>query len=339
MLPFKLVYSDGYDLNLGNHVFPAVKYKLIREKCLAEGLAGPEDFVEPQPAPDEDILRVHTREWVRKLQTGRLSPWEVMRLEVPYSAQLVRAFWLSAGGATLAARHALEDGCAFNLGGGFHHAFPDHGEGFCAINDVAVALRALQAAGTIETALVVDLDVHHGNGTAAIFAADPSVFTLSMHQENNYPMPKPPSDIDVGLEDFTGDEEYLRRLSDALARAFDRFAKDAPKRSPGSSFRAQAPEAGASGLGAGGGAAKPDLIYYLAGADPYREDQLGGLALTLEGLKERDRLVLEAARARNIPIAITFAGGYARRVQDTIQIHTNTILAARDTFAVGGRRH
>ncbi|MFQ5663694.1 MAG: histone deacetylase, partial [Terriglobia bacterium] len=195
MLPFKLVYSDDYDLNLGNHVFPAVKYKLIREKCLAEGLATGEDFLEPAPAPDEDILRVHTQEWVRKLKTGKLSPYEIMRLEVPYSPQLVRSFWLSAGGSTLAARRALAEGCAFNLGGGFHHAFPDHGEGFCAIHDVAVALRRLQAEGTVRTALVVDLDVHHGNGTAAIFAGDPSVFTLSVHQENNYPYPKPPSDI------------------------------------------------------------------------------------------------------------------------------------------------
>jgi acetoin utilization deacetylase AcuC-like enzyme len=324
MLPFKLVYSDGYDLNLGSHVFPAVKYKRIREKCLAEGIAGPEDFIEPQPAPDEDVLRVHTQEWVRKLKGGRLSPWEVMRLEVPYSAQLVSAFWLSAGGSTLAARRALTDGCAFNFGGGFHHAFPDHGEGFCALNDVAVALRALQAARAIETALVVDLDVHHGNGTAAIFAADPSVFTLSMHQENNYPMPKPPSDIDVGIDDFTGDEEYLRLLRAALDRAFDRFAKDKPKRVPGGrGHRAEQVTRGGD---------LPDLIYYLAGADPYKEDQLGGLALTLEGLKERDRLVLEAARTRGIPVAITFAGGYARRVADTVQIHTNTILSARELF-------
>jgi len=328
MLAFKLIYSDGYDLNLGDHVFPAVKYKLIREKCLAEKIAGPEDFLEPEAAPDEDILRVHSQEWVRKLKTGKLSPAEVLRLEVPYSPQLVRAFWLSAGGSTLAARRALADGCSFNFGGGFHHAFPDHGEGFCAIHDVAVSIRALQARGAIGTALVVDLDVHHGNGTAAIFGGDPSVFTLSMHQENNYPYPKPPSDLDVGLPDFTSDETYLRLLREALAQAFERFAKEA---SP------LLPEAGASGLGGSritghGARATPDLIWYLAGADPYQEDQLGGLALTKEGLAERDSIVFEAARSRRIPIAITFAGGYARQVQDTVTIHTNTILAAQGVF-------
>lgn len=337
MLPFKLIYSDGYDLNLGDHVFPAVKYKLIREKCLADKIAAPEDFLEPQPAPDEDVLRVHTQEWVRKLKTGKLSPAEVLRLEVPYSPQLVRAFWLSAGGSTLAARRALADGCAFNFGGGFHHAFPDHGEGFCALHDVAVAIRALQAEGALRpalldsgqaigTALVVDLDVHHGNGTAAIFGGDPSVFTLSLHQENNYPYPKPPSDLDVGLPDFTSDETYLRLLADALDKAFKKFAAQASQR-----VATKPPEFTPSER-EGRSLDKPDFIFYLAGADPYKEDQLGGLALTLKGLQERDRIVLEAARSRRIPVAVTFAGGYARRVEDTVTIHTNTILAARDTF-------
>ncbi|MCH6554985.1 MAG: histone deacetylase [Acidobacteria bacterium] len=308
MLPFKLVYSDGYDLNLGDHVFPSVKYKLIHQKCLEEGIATADDFLQPQPAPDEDLLRVHSREWIRKLKLGKLSIQEIMRLEVPYSPQFVRACWLSAGGSTLAAQRALTDGCGFNFGGGFHHAYPDHGEGFCALNDVAVALRRLQADGDIRTAMVVDLDVHHGNGTAAIFAGDATVFTLSMHQENNYPYPKPLSDLDVGLLDFTGDTDYLRLLREALDRAFDRFKKEERMR----------------------GTAQPGLIYYLAGADPYRQDQLGGLALTVEGLQERDRIVLDAARQREIPIAVTFAGGYARNTADTIQIHTNTILAARD---------
>ena len=336
MLPFKLIYSDGYDLNLGAHVFPAVKYKLIREKCLAEKIAAPEDFLEPQPAPDEDVLRVHTQEWVRKLKTGKLSPAEVLRLEVPYSPQFVRAVWLSAGGSTLAAERALADGCAFNFGGGFHHAFPDHGEGFCAIHDVAVAIRALQARGAVATALVVDLDVHHGNGTAAIFGGDPSVFTLSLHQENNYPYPKPPSDLDVGLPDFTSDETYLRLLRDALDQAFDRFAKAAPKRAPAALVgRRSSPAEFIPSGSERTPTEKPDLIYYLAGADPYMEDQLGGLALTLEGLKERDRIVLAAARSRRIPIAVTFAGGYARRVQDTVQIHVNTILAARQMMGGG----
>ncbi len=334
MLPFKLAYSDGYDLNLGAHVFPARKYKLIREKCLAEGIASPEDFIEPEPAPDEDILRVHTREWTRKLKEGRLNYFEILRLEVPYSPQLVRAFWLSAGGSTLAARRALADRCAFNFGGGFHHAFADHGEGFCAINDVAVAIRRLQADKAIETAMVVDLDVHQGNGTAAIFADDPSVYTLSMHQENNYPFPKPPSDLDVNLPDRIADADYLRLLRDALARAFSEFGKQFGRGAPHPQRQGRAVPEKSEGstqrlppLGD-----KPDLIFYLAGADPYREDQLGGLALTLEGLQERDRIVLAAARNRAIPIAVTFAGGYARNTADTVQIHVNTILTARECF-------
>jgi len=310
MLPFKLIYSDGYDLNLGDHVFPSVKYKLIHQKCLEEGIATADDFLQPQPAPDEDLLRVHSREWIRKLKLGKLSIQEIMRLEVPYSQQFVRACWLSAGGSTLAAQRALTDGCCFNFGGGFHHAYPDHGEGFCALNDVAVALRRLQADGAIRTAMVVDLDVHHGNGTAAIFAGDATVFTLSMHQENNYPYPKPLSDLDVGLLDLTGDTDYLRLLREALDRAFDSFRKEERMR----------------------GTAQLGLIYYLAGADPYRQDQLGGLALTVEGLQERDRIVLDAARSRSIPVAVTFAGGYARNTADTIQIHTNAILAACETF-------
>jgi len=313
VLPFKLIYSDGYDLNLGAHVFPSQKFKWIREKCLADGLADASDFLAPEPAPDEDVLRVHTAEWVGKLKSGRLAAWEEARLEVPYSPQLVRAFWLSAGGSTLAARRALADGCAANLGGGFHHAFPDHGEGFCAINDVAVALRRLQADGAIQTAMVVDLDVHHGNGTAAIFAGDASVFTLSIHQQNNYPHPKPPSDLDVGLDDFTDDATYLRLLDDALEKAFSAFGKSHGSRVAGRESR-------------------PDLLFYLAGADPFVEDQLGGLALTKEGLAERDRRVLAAARERAIPIAITFAGGYARRVTDTIEIHVSTIRTAKKGF-------
>jgi len=342
MLPFKLVYSDGYDLNLGDHVFPSVKYKLIHRKCLEEGIATPDDFLAPQPAPDEDLLRVHSREWVRKLKLGKLSIQEIMRLEVPYSPQFVRACWLSAGGSTLAAQRALTDGCCFNFGGGFHHAYPDHGEGFCALNDVAVALRRLQADGDIRTAMVVDLDVHHGNGTAAIFAGDATVFTLSMHQENNYPYPKPPSDLDVGLLDFTGDADYLRLLRDALDRAFHLFATEFyPKVVPTTDSAKQSqpgrgeefiPSVSEGTSTTRTVQAKPGLIYYLAGADPYRQDQLGGLALTVEGLMERDRIVIEAARSRSIPIAVTFAGGYARNTADTIQIHTNTILAARETF-------
>lgn len=305
MLPFRLVYHEGYDLNLGDHVFPAQKYRLIRERVLEEGLAGEEDFVWPEPAPDEDVLLVHEAEWVRKLKTGTLSFEEVLRLEIPYSRQMVEAFWLAAGGTTLACRLALRDGLGFNIGGGFHHAFAGHGEGFCAINDIAVAVRRLLREGRIERALVADCDVHHGNGTAAIFAGDRQVFTLSIHQYNNYPAIKPPSDCDIHLPDQTGDDEYLEKLREGYLSALETF--------------------------------RPNLVVYVAGADPYYQDQLGGLALTLAGLKERDRLVMEAALRRGAAVAVTLAGGYAFRLEDTVRIHVNTIVAAREAVAAAKR--
>jgi acetoin utilization deacetylase AcuC-like enzyme len=295
MLPFKLVYHSGYDLNLGEHVFPSRKYRLIRDRLLEEHFAEPADFIEPQPAPDLDILRVHDPGWIHRLKTGTLTVKELVKLEIPYSPEMVAGFWLATGGSILAARNALRDRIGFNIGGGFHHAFSSHGEGFCAIHDVAVAIRALQHEGLIERALVVDLDVHHGNGTAAIFAGDRSVLTLSMHQFHNYPNEKPDSIIDIHLQDGVEDEEYLSRLGDALAVAMG-FA--------------------------------PNLVFYLAGADPYREDQLGGLSLTIHGLKQRDRLVFETARAQNVPVAVVLAGGYARNTDDTVTIHCNTAKAA-----------
>jgi acetoin utilization deacetylase AcuC-like enzyme len=293
----RLVYSDQYDLNLGDHVFPSVKYKLTKEKLLRDGIALPEDFVEPTPASDEDVALVHHHEYIRKLQTGKLSYLEILRLEIPYSPQLIRAVWLCAGGSILAGQLALLDGVAVNLGGGFHHAFPDHGEGFCVLHDVAIAIRRLQKQKSIQRAMTIDCDVHHGNGTAEIFGADPTVFTLSIHQEKNYPYPKPPSNLDINLEDGAEDEEYLAALEGGLDRSLAEF--------------------------------RPDLIFYLAGADPYREDQLGGLRLSLDGLERRDRMVYQKARSRSIPVAVTLAGGYARRVADTVQIHTNTVNAAR----------
>jgi acetoin utilization deacetylase AcuC-like enzyme len=298
MLPFKLVYHPQYDLDLGPHVFPSQKFKMVHDALLQEGLAEESDFVEPEPAADEDVLRVHTPAWVKKLQTDSLTLSERMKLEIPVSETTVKAFWLAAGGSILAGRRALQDGFAANLSGGFHHAYPGHGEGFCMLHDVAIAIRTLQATGGIRTAMTVDTDVHHGNGTAAIFANDASVFTLSIHQENNYPMPKPPSDEDIGLEDGTRDAEYLDALEEGLLHSLKKMT--------------------------------PDLIFYVGGADPYREDQLGGLALTMEGLQKRDRLVFERARRLGIPVASTMAGGYARRVADTVRIHANTIIAARD---------
>jgi acetoin utilization deacetylase AcuC-like enzyme len=326
MLPFKLIYSDAYFLPIGQHVFPAEKYRRIHQRLLETKVAEPADFLAPQPASDDDILLVHTPEYVRKLRTGTLSPQEEMQLEVPFSPELVKAFWLSAGGSILAAEHALNDGVAVNVGGGFHHAFPDHGEGFCMIHDVAVAIRRMQKDKKITRAMTVDCDVHHGNGTAAIFAGAraasqplPSmstanlsssgkvrsaqagdVFTISLHQANNYPAHKPPSSIDVDLPDGTGDADYLAWLDNALSSGLRQF--------------------------------DPDLICYIAGADPYKEDQLGGLALTIEGLKKRDELVFKVAKARGIPVMVSYAGGYARKVEDTVTIHSNTVVAAREIF-------
>ncbi len=341
MLPFKLIYSDAYYLPIGGHVFPAQKYRLIRERLLATGAAEANDFLEPEPAADQDILLVHTKEYVQKLKTGTLSPREEMEMEIPYSRELVDAFWLAAGGSILAARQALSDDVGISIGGGFHHAFPDHGEGFCMIHDVAVAIRRLQRDRKIRTAMTVDCDVHQGNGTAAIFAAgraagDPlpsagpgtpnslspssasrssapvgkmcgsdagDVFTISLHQHNNYPAWRPPSSIDVDLPDGVGDDDYLAWLDNALSSGLRQF--------------------------------EPDLLCYIAGADPYREDQLGGLSLTIEGLKKRDELVFRVARARNIPVMVTYAGGYAKNVEDTVTIHCNTIIAAKEVFAPG----
>jgi len=331
MLPFKLIYSDGYFLPIGDHVFPAEKYRRIRDRLLANHVADTGDFLEPIPASDQDILLVHNQEYVQKLTTGTLNPREEAEMEIPYSRELVDAFWLSAGGSILAARQCLIDRVAINIGGGFHHAFPDHGEGFCMIHDVAVAIRRLQRDDQIRTAMTVDCDVHQGNGTASIFAGTrtaseplPSsatstlspprsnktrmrgvhagdVFTISLHQHNNYPLYKPPSSIDVDLPDGIGDDDYLAWLDNALSSGLRQF--------------------------------QPDLMCYLAGADPYREDQLGGLSLTIEGLKKRDELVFRVARARNIPVMVTYAGGYARNVEDTVTIHSNTVMAAKEVFA------
>jgi acetoin utilization deacetylase AcuC-like enzyme len=298
MLPFKVIYHPQYDLELGPHVFPSEKFRLIDDALLAEGIAEQSDVLPPEPASDEDILRVHTPAYVNKLKTDSLTLSERMKLEIPLSETTRIGFWLAAGGSILAGQKALEDGFAANLSGGFHHAYPGHGEGFCMIHDVAVAIRSLQAAGRIRTAMTVDTDVHHGNGTAAIFGNDPSVYTLSIHQENNYPMPKPPSDEDIGLDDGTRDADYLDALEGGVLRALKKMT--------------------------------PDIIFYVGGADPYREDQLGGLALTIDGLRQRDRLVFEHARRRRIPVASTLAGGYARHVADTVRIHVNTIVAARD---------
>ena len=328
MLPFKLVYSEKYFLPIGEHVFRADKYRLIRERLFEHGLVDESDFLVPKPASESDVMLVHSPHYVNKLMEGSLTAREELEMEIPYSPQVVDTFLMHAGGSILAAERALTDGVCLNLGGGFHHAFPDHGEGFCMIHDFAVAIRSVQKRKLIQRAMTVDCDVHQGNGTAAIFghighnaATLPSrpapelghsrsgtirqgpfkdVFTISLHQENNYPFVKPPSSIDVNLPDGCSDAEYLAWLDNALSSGLRQF--------------------------------EPDLLCYVAGADPFREDQLGGLDLTVEGLKRRDELVFRAARAHDIPVMVTYAGGYAIRVEDTVTIHTNTVIAAAEVF-------
>lgn len=324
MLPFSLVYHDGFSLPLGSHVFPGEKYRLVHERLLETRLASESDFVAPETVALADVLRVHERGYIERLRNGTLSEDEVLQSEVPYSKALVDATLLHCGGTLEAAELALRDGAACAIGGGFHHAHSDHGEGFCILHDVAIALARLLADGAIRRAMVIDLDVHDGNGTAAIFPpaggvrsalryGEPTgskmpsaqgVFTLSMHQQNNYPAYKPPSSIDVPLADGTDDAEYLQALERALEAAFAHF--------------------------------QPELIAYVAGADPFAEDKLGGLALTIDGLKERDRMVFRAAQAAGARIFSAYAGGYAMRLEDTVTIHTNTVLAAAEVFSFHG---
>jgi acetoin utilization deacetylase AcuC-like enzyme len=326
MLPFSLVYHDGFYLPFGSaHVFPGMKYKLIRERLLETRAATESDFATAETIAMEDVLRVHDRGFIERLIDGTLSEKEILQMELPYSTEIVDATLLGCGGTLEAARLALRDGAACAIGGGFHHAHRDHGEGFCILHDVAIALARLLDDSAIERAMVIDLDVHDGNGTAAIFppagehrraslrygvasgSMMPSaegVFTLSMHQQNNYPAYKPPSSLDVPLADATDDAEYLEALEGALEAAFAHF--------------------------------RPQLIAYVAGADPYVEDKLGGLALTIDGLKQRDRTVFRAAQLAGVPVFSVYAGGYARQVEDTVTIHTNTVLAAAEVFSFHG---
>jgi len=326
-LPFPLVYSDQYFLPIGAHVFPAQKYRMIHDRLLSTGGADADDFIAPEAADDDDVRLVHGADYVDRLLNGQITRQEELQMELPYSPELVKAFWLSAGGSILASERALGAGICVNIGGGFHHAHPDHGEGFCMIHDVAIAIRKMQKLGKIRRAMTVDCDVHDGNGTAAIFPPKqrsglplPSisaarvqskiletargngsdVFTISLHQANNYPAYKPPSSIDVNLPDGVEDEQYLAWLDQALSSGLRSFS--------------------------------PDLLCYIAGADPYIDDQLGGLALTIDGLKKRDELVFHIAKTRGIPIMVTYAGGYAHNVQDTVTIHVNTILAANEVW-------
>jgi len=295
--PFRFVYSENYwMIDLANHIFPVEKYRIIYERLLNLG-AKRESILAPQPANEDDMLLVHTSKYLKKLKTGDLSPSEIMTMEIPFTPQLLGFALLHVGGTILATEIALEEGLAVHVGGGFHHAFPDHGEGFCVVHDVAVALEKMRQEEKIQKAMIVDCDVHQGNGTAFIFSKKDYAFTFSIHQMDVYPAEKPSSDLDVGLWSGDGDDKYLSLLESHIPRIYGEF--------------------------------EPDLIFYLAGADPYKNDQLGGLNLTHEGLKERDRLVIEGARNLRIPLVILFAGGYAYEVEETVGVHLNTIKIAQ----------
>ena len=286
-----VVYATGYHIDIGSHVFPTKKYQLLHDRIAASHTRTA--IIEPEPASWDQLATVHRPEYLQKLQTGDFDVSELAQLEIPWSPAVVEGFRLMTGGTIEAAWLALETKRAFHIGGGFHHAFGSHGEGFCLFNDVAVATRLLLSQAAIERAAVIDLDVHHGNGTAFIFREEPRVFTLSMHQQNNYPADKPPGSLDIGLADGVGDDVYLERLRASLPLAI---------------------------------AHQPDIVFYLAGADPFEDDQLGGLALTKAGLRSRDRLVLDTCASANVPVVILLAGGYARHLEDTVDIHYGTFL-------------
>ena len=291
----KVVSSPRYAIDIGPHVFPTEKYRRICDRLLANPRPGLESIVAPQAAAWDELALVHADEYLDKVRTLSLSSEEIVELQLPLNEPVVEGFRLMSGGTLTAARLALADGAACHIGGGFHHAFANHGEGFCLFNDVAVAIEVLRQEGTVSRTVVVDLDVHHGNGTALIYGRDPSVFTFSMHEQHNYPAFKPRGSLDIGLAAGTDDATYLRKLEAALPRVV---------------------------------AHEPDLMVYLAGADPFEDDQLGNLGLTKAGLRSRDRLVLRTVRGAGVPVAIVLAGGYARRLVDTVDIHVATIEEA-----------
>ena len=282
-------------IDIGRHVFPAKKYRMVYEQLLRIGVRK-DQFIPPEIAPDEDILLVHSPKYLKKLISQRLSHSEILALELPFSEEILSFSRLSVGGTIRAAATAMEEGMAFHIGGGFHHAFADHGEGFCIFNDVAVAVEKLRRDNRITRAMVVDCDVHQGNGTADIFSDKDYVFTFSIHQMDIYPAKKPQSSMDVELWSGDGDKAYLEALRKHIPSIYEEF--------------------------------RPEILFYLAGADAYEKDQLGGLNVSMAGLKERDRLVIEQARMRGIPLVIVLAGGYAFDVEETVAIHLNTVKTA-----------
>ena len=288
-----VVHSPVYECDIGPHVFPVEKYALVVRALIDLGEVRREDIIVPEPASRADLLLVHTREYLDDLEHARQTR-RTSCSEMPLTPEITRAYVMSAGGTTCAAREALTRGVAVHVGGGFHHAFADLASGFCYINDLAVAIRVLQRDGRLRRAAVVDCDLHQGNGTAHLFRNDGDVFTFSIHQENLYPV-KETSDLDIGLEGGTGDQEFCGRLVEGLEQVW---------------------------------AHQPEIILYQAGADPFEDDQLGSLRLTFAGLEARDRLVLAGAFDRRIPVVVTLGGGYARRLMDTVRIHTQTCRIA-----------
>jgi len=296
----QVFYTPSYYADIGDgHIFPIRKFEFVRDRLLAEGTLHPNELVEPSPAAIEQVRLVHTEDYVTRLCAGSLSAKELRRLGLPWSESLVRRSFYATGGTIAAARAALVEGYASNLAGGTHHAFADRGEGFCVFNDVAIAIRVLRSEGLIRRAAIVDCDVHQGNGTATIFADDEDTFTFSIHGANNYPLFKPRSSLDVELPDGTNDREYFDCLTCHLPRVFD---------------------------------TEPDIVFYLAGADPYAGDKLGRLALTIDGLRQRDLSVLSECYEREVPVVTVMSGGYGKDINDTIEIHCNTIRMVKEAF-------
>ena len=295
------LYSDHYVIELPpHHTFPIQKYRLLRETLLAEGTLKPEDLLEPTLAGPADVRLVHTEEYWGRLISGTLPDSAIRRMGLPWSEALIQRSRASVQGTLTAARIAIRDCVAINLAGGTHHAFPDRGEGYCVLNDIAIAIRCLQRDAWMQRMAVIDCDVHQGNGTAAIFANDPDVYTFSIHGANNYPLVKVPGSLDIALADETGDDEYLAALKPAIARILNTFC--------------------------------PGLVFYLAGVDPHERDRLGRLRLTHAGLRRRDELVLQACRNAGVPVAVTLGGGYGQDIRDTVEAHCNTVRTARTVF-------
>jgi acetoin utilization deacetylase AcuC-like enzyme len=296
--PMKVFYTDTFTFNLPEgHRFPQRKYPLLRQRVEESGWIPKEDLRIPDPAKDVDLLRVHTPDYLQRVKEGFLTGKEIRRIGLPWSEELVERSYRSVGGTIAACRAALEEGIAVSLSGGTHHAHADHGAGYCIFNDVAVAARVMQAEGLVERVVILDCDVHQGDGTASIFAQDPTVFTFSIHGDRNYPFHKPPSDLDVALPDGTRNEAYCEALEGGTETALE--------------------------------SANADLAIYLAGADPYEDDHFGRLALTKEGLLKRDQIVMESCKGRRIPFAVVMSGGYARKTEDVAEIHFNTVQLAR----------